>query len=791
VIHHPGFAPEPWAVRETALDVGFLAQSESIFALANGHLGLRGNLDEGEPRGLSGTYLNGVYESYPLEYGERGFGWPEDGQEIVRVPDGKVIRLLVEDEPFDVHRGRLERHERVLDLRSGVLRREARWRSEYGRAVAIRTERLVSFSDRNLAAIRYEVEALEEPLRVAIQSNLVAGQPGSVSSGDPRSSSFVDPVLASQLAVGSDLRVVLVHRTHRSGLAIGAGMAHVISAAGAAETLTQAEPDLGRVTISIALEPGQRLSLVKLLAYHWSSVQSIDWLRDQVDASLESALAQGFDGLAARQRAYLDRFWERADVELDGDMEVQQALRFALFHLLQASARAEGRAIPAKGLTGPGYEGHAFWDTEAFVLPVLTYILPEAVRSALRWRHSILPQARRRAEQLGLHGAALPWRTIHGEECSAYWPAGAAAFHVNAAVAAAVDRYVAATHDDVFERDAGLELLVESARLWMGLGWRDPSGRFRIDGVTGPDEYTALVDNNVYTNLMAQLNLRAAADAVDRQPEAAERLGVDSHEPADWRDAALAVYVPFDERLGIHPQDQDFTHHDRWDFDRTPSDHYPLLLHYPYFQLYRRQVVKQPDLVLALHLRGDAFTADEKRRDFDFYEPMTVRDSSLSASTLAIVAAEVGYLDLAYDYLAEAALMDLDDLERNARDGLHIACLAGAVNAAVAGLGGFRDYHGQISFAPRLPDGLDRLAFSLSLLGTRLHVEVTPTEARYQLLQGTRLDIRHYGAAVQVTAAAPVARPILPIPRLEPPRQPTGREPAPRRFTRSGTNQES
>jgi alpha,alpha-trehalose phosphorylase len=781
MIGHPVFAPEPWAVRETALDLGFLAQSESIFALANGHLGLRGNLDEGEPRGLSGTYLNGVYESYPLEYGERGFGWPEDGQAIVGVPDGKIIRLLVEDEPFDVHRGRLERHERVLDLRAGMLRRDVRWRSEHGRAIALQTERLVSFDDRNVAAIRYEVEALDAPLRVALQSNLVANQPESGSADDPRSTVSLESTLASQLAAGNDLRVVMAHRTRRSGLGIASGMAHVITAPSRAETLTQAEPDLGRVTISIALESGQRLSLVKLLAYHWSSVQSIAWLRDQVDASLESALAVGFDGLASRQRAYLDDFWGRADVELDGDLEIQQALRFALFHVLQATARAEGRAIPAKGLTGPGYAGHAFWDSESFVLPALTYMHPEAVRSALRWRHSILPQARRRASQLGLRGAALPWRTIHGEECSAYWPAGAAAFHVNAAVALAVVRYVASTHDDEFEREAGLELLVESARLWLGLGYRDVEGRFRIDGVTGPDEYTALVDNNVYTNLTAQENLRAAADAVDRQPEAAERLGVESEEPADWRAAAEAMYVPFDERLGIHPQDQDFCQHERWDFDATPPEHYPLLLHYPYFQLYRRQVVKQPDLVLALHVRGDAFTLDQKRRDFDYYEPLTVRDSSLSASTLAIVAAEVGYVDLAYDYLAEAALMDLDDLERNARDGLHIASLAGAINATVAGLGGFRDHHGQFSFAPRLPRGLTRLAFSLTLAGTRLRVEVRATQATYELVEGAALDIRHYGAPVRVTSAAPLVRPIPAAPDLEPPGQPPGRTPTSRR----------
>ena len=778
MIGHPSFPAEPWAVRETAFDPEFLAQSESIFALANGHLGLRGNLDEGEPRALSGTYLNAVYESYPLEYGERGFGWPEAGQELVAVPDGKVIRLLVEDEPLDVHRGQLERHERVLDLRAGVLRRELRWRSELGRLVAVRTQRLVSFSDRNLAAVLYEVEALEEPLRVAVQSNLVANQPEREHESDPRAGRNPGPVLESQLAVEHGLRVVLAHRTRRSGLALAAGMEHALTGPGRVETRTQAEPDLGRVTVSVALEPGKPLRLVKLLAYHWSSVESVEWLRDQVDASLENALAEGFDGLARRQRAFLDSFWERADIELDGDPEIQQALRFALFQVLQASARADGRAIAAKGLTGPGYEGHAFWDTESFVLPLLTYIDPHAVREALRWRHSTLPLARARACELGLRGAALPWRTIAGEECSAYWPAGAAAFHLNADVARAVERYLAATGDIEFERDAGLELLVESARLWASLGRYDQAGRFCIDGVTGPDEYSALADNNVYTNLMAQANLRAAAAAVARHPDVAAKLGVSAEESTAWLAAAAAAYVPYDERLGVHPQDEDFCRHGRWDFEHTPPEHYPLFLHYPYLQLYRRQVVKQPDLVLALVACGDAFTAEQKRRNFDYYEQLTVRDSSLAASTLAIVAAEVGYLDLAYDYLAETALMDLDDLERNAADGLHIASLAGALRAAIAGLGGFRDHHGDISFAPRLPPGLDRLAFSLTLRDARIRVEITPAQATYRLTEGDQLELRHHGERLRISAQAPAVRLIPPALELEPPQQPPGRAPA-------------
>jgi alpha,alpha-trehalose phosphorylase len=778
VIDHPCFPTEPWAVRETDLDLDVLAQTESMFALANGHLGLRGNLDEGEPRGLSGTYLNGLYESYPLRFGERGYGFPEDGQAVVNVSDGKIIRLLVEDEPFDVRHGQLDGHERVLDLRTGVLAREARWRSLTGHAVRIRSRRLVSFVDRSVAAISYEVEALEGPLRVAIQSNLHANQVDRPEGADPRAGTALGEVLASQLAVDHGLRVCLVHTTRRSGIALAAGMEHLIDAPGEVTTLTHSEPDLGRVTLSVQLQPGEPLRLTKLLAYHWSGRQSADWLRDQVDASLESALAQEFDGLAQRQRAYLDEHWGRADLELEGDPEVQQALRFARFHLLQASARAEGRSIAAKGLTGPGYDGHAFWDTEAFVLPVLNHVLPGAAREALRWRHATLPLARQRAAELGMRGAALPWRTIHGEECSGYWPAGTAAFHVNADVAGAVDRYVAATGDQAFLGEVGLELLAETARLWMHLGHRGADGQVHIHGVTGPDEYSAIVDDNVYTNLMAARNLSAAAAAADRHPDVAERLEITAEEVAAWREAAEAIHVPFDEGIGVHPQDARFFSHERWDFEATPPDRYPLLLHYPYFELYRKQVVKQADLVMALFVCGDRFSAEEKRRAFDHYEGLTVRDSSLSACVQAIVAAEVGHLELAYDYLTEAAFMDIRNLEHNAQDGIHMASLAGAVLATVAGVGGLRARDERLALRPRLPEQLSRLAFTVSWRGTSVRVEIGTQEASYAIVAGNSLEIEHWDEKLALAPGDPVARPIPPARAVEAPRQPPGREPA-------------
>jgi len=658
-----------------------------------------------------------------------------------------------------------------------VLRRTVEWKSPAEQAVRVSSTRLVSFSQRAVAAIAYEVEPVDQATRVVVQSELLANEPTPRDDQDPRAAAALRSPLRSQIFDEYHLGAILVHATAASGLTAGAAMDHVIEGPDGTRQTIEAREDLARLLVATRLEPGERLRVVKFLAYGWSGRRSPAALRDQVRASMAEARMSDWDGLVADQRAFLDAFWERADVEIEGDLDLQQAVRFALFHTLQAGARAEQRAIAAKGLTGPGYDGHAFWDTETFVLPLLTYTESNAARDALRWRQRTLPLARERARELGLKGAAFPWRTIRGEECSGYWPAGTAAFHINAAVADAAVRYQAAGDDESFAAGPGTELLIETARLWRSLGHHDSAGRFRIDGVTGPDEYSAVADNNVYTNLMAERNMREAFAAVERHPKEAARLGVDEEEAASWRDAAEAMFIPYDEDLRVHPQAESFTQHEPWDFARTAPDQYPLLLHFPYFDLYRKQVVKQADLVLALHLRGDVFTVREKERDFDYYEALTVRDSSLSACTQAVVAAEVGHVELAYDYICEAALIDLDDLQHNTRDGLHIASLAGTWMGAVAGFGGMRDHDRRLSFAPRLPEAITRLTFRLCYRERRLLVEITPSRATYTLVRGEELEIAHHGRALQLSKGRPVSRRIAPLAPRESPQQPPGRAP--------------
>jgi alpha,alpha-trehalose phosphorylase len=770
------FSVEPWVVREPSLDMASLGISETVFALSNGHIGLRGNLDEGEPHETPGTYLNSFYERRPLPYAEGGYGYPESGQTVINVTNGKIIRLLVDDEPFDLRYGQLHRHQRVLDLQSGTLTREVRWSSPAGKTVNVRSERLVSLTQRAVAAISYEVR-VEQAALIVVQSELVANeQLPTRHEGDPRvEAALTNPLVAEQHR-RDDAGASLVHHTRHSGLRVAAAMDHEVRGPAGTQITSEAGEDIGRTTIICRLEPGTVLRVVKYLAYGWSARRSLPAVNDQVRAALAAARYTTWEGLLTEQREYLDAFWTTADVEIDGDAELQQAVRVAVFHVLQAGARAERRAIGAKGLTGPGYDGHTFWDTETFCLPVLSHLAPDAAADALRWRQSILPLAYERAEQLGLSGAAFPWRTIRGQECSGYWPAGTAAFHINADIADAVRRHVLVTGDIEFERETGLEVLVATARLWRSLGHHDSSGEFRIDGITGPDEYTAIVDNNVYTNLMAQLNLRYAADVAARHARAAARLGVNAEEMASWRDAAKSMRIPFDEVLQVHPQSEGFTHHELWDFDDTPQDKYPLLLHYPYFDLYRKQVTKQADLVLAMQLRPDAFSPEQTARNFAYYEAVTVRDSSLSACTQAVVAARTGHLDLAFDYLAEAALVDLNNLAGNTDHGMHIASMAGTWNAVVAGFGGMEFDTSGLAFAPHLPPALSKISFGLLWQGRQLRVSITADEAEYRLVSGSPMRLRHHGEPIAL-ADAPVVRPLPQPPHPDPVEQPYGRAP--------------
>ena len=758
---------EPWRVVETRFDERRLAAAESLFATANGYLGMRGTCDEGQPVVHNGTYVNGFHETWPIVYGEEAYGFAKLGQTIVDVPDAKIIRLYVDDEPFHLPTATLEGFERALDMRAGTLDRKLVWAHSSGQRVSIRSRRLVSLEHRHLAAIEYEVTLLANDAPVVIVSEVVPSGRAAHPNGDPRTRQFGCEVLEAQVSRTADARVVSGYATRSSGMTLACAIDHALQTDCACTVQTTADGSAARVVYSIDGTVGARIRLVKYITYHSSRRPQVEELCQRAERLLDRALERGFPDLLASQRRFLDDFWNCSDVEVCGNPEWQQTIRFNLFHMCQATARAEGVGVPAKGLTGPGYEGHYFWDTEIYVLPFLTYTKPRIAQNLLRQRHAALDEARERAREVNQRGALFPWRTINGNEASAYYAAGTAQYHINADVVYALRKYVDATGDREFLAELGAEILVETARLWVDLGFFGRhDGRFRINGVTGPDEYNTVVNNNLYTNLMARENLwyavetlRALADADPRRFEALTRdTGLGPDEIHDWQRAADRMYLPYDERDGVHLQDDSFKDKQDWDFANTPPDRYPLLLHYHPLVIYRHRVVKQADVVLAMFLLGHEFSHDQKRRNFVYYDALTTRDSSLSCSIESIIAAEVGEMDKAFGYSIDAGLMDLADVAGNVQDGCHIASMGGFWMTLIYGFAGMRDAGGRIGFAPRVPERLGGLRFPLQIRGQRLEVELTPESATYLVRGEATLTIVHEDELLELQPGVPLTR---------------------------------
>ena len=789
MIHHERLRPPPhdypadeWNVIENRFHPEFLAQLETMLAVGNGYLGMRGCPEEGGPIAENGTFINGFYESRPIVYGEEAYGFPKTGQTILNVTDSKIIKLFVDDEPFRLPDAKFLSYDRRLNMKSGTLDREILWETPAGKQVLIASRRLVSFVHRHVAAISYCVTLLNAEAPVIISSEMITNESSArANSDDPRQARLSGVMLHHRASYAKDRCIVLCHATEKSRMTLTCATDHVLETTCPYAYKTTHTEDFGQVVFTVQARPGCPIHLTKYMVYHTSETASPEELCGRAEWTMDRVTQQGFERLLTAQEQHMDDFWRRSDIRVKDiredrtkrtTVEIQQAIRFNLFHILQASARSEDTGVPAKGLTGQAYEGHYFWDTEIYVLPFLTYTSPRIARNLLTFRYNMLPKARERASQLGHRGALFPWRTISGEESSAYYAAGTAQYHINADIMYALRKYVQATGDEQFLWDCGAEMLVETARLWLDLGFYSDrkEGRFCINGVTGPNEYNAVVNNNAYTNLMARENLRYAVQTVEAlratTPDAYNALvhktALEPSEVEAWKQAAESMYVPYDENLRIIPQDDSFLDRELWDFQNTPRDHYPLLLFYHPLNIYRKQVIKQADVVLAMFLLGNAFSPEAKQRNFEFYDPLTTGDSSLSSCVEAIIAAQVGNVEKAIRYGMAALLMDLADVGGNVRDGCHIASMGGTWMMLTYGLGGLRDDDGTLSFWPRrAPEDSAILRFPLTYRGQMLEVEIGPGTVTYALREGECLVIHHETEVIQLSREHPQAtRPV-------------------------------
>ncbi|HKY47436.1 MAG TPA: glycosyl hydrolase family 65 protein [Acidimicrobiia bacterium] len=760
------YGSDPWIIEIGGTDPDQVGIYETILALSNGHVGARGGFEQGDPRHQPGVFVNGFHETWSIDYPESAYGYAKTGQTILHAPDTTGVRVLAGDRPLVLAEADVTRR---LDLRNGLVTTTAVWPD-----VTVRWLRLVSLGRRHLLAVRVEIERKGTGSPAQNEERKGTGSPAqneerkgtgqlSIESGwrnrqdtdylaavdddsDPRRArSFERRTLLAGPVEVEGASMATTFRTVRSGMTLALAVEHRPGTS----PIAVESPSIDEFEFTL-----QGSTIEKIAAYALTS--------DPAEAAAELAKAPDFAGLAREQGAALDEFWSHAGVDLGGEPQLQQAVNWSLFQLHQASAQVRGKGIPAKGLTGQAYEGHYFWDTDVFVLPFLAHHSPGAAAELIRFRHALLPAARLRARELSHVGALYPWRTINGEEASAYYEAGTAQFHIDAAVVYGVDAYLKATGDEELLWDCGVEIAAETARFWADLGFFDRSQpaapSFHIHMCTGPDEYSALVDDNAYTNYMARFNLAAAARWTRRmsaeQPARfqvlADRIGLDPTEIDAWEAAAAAMELPVDPDRGITPQDARFLEREAWDWD-TPDDQYPLLLNFHPLVIYRHQVLKQADVVMAMFLLPDAFSDDLTRANFDYYDPITTSDSSLSPAIQSAVAARIGRSDLAMAYFRHAAFLDLANLAGNTADGVHMATVGGVWHALVSGFGGFAWRGDRPYLAPNLPTEWDRLGFAVSIRGSKLRVEVVRESVTVHLLTGEPVDLDILGTVHTIT----------------------------------------
>ncbi len=750
--NRPSIYPfEPWQVVETEFRTEYNHRNETIFSLGNGYMGLRGTLEEGLPGQIPstpGTYINGIYETEPIIYGEFMAKQPTEYQSMVNVTDWKGLKVLLDNEEFSMFTGEIENYSRTLDLKEGVLRRELTWTSPRGRKLHIAFERFISHANQHLAFQRCSVTPLNYSGPIMLRSHLN----GAVTNYHH----LREPALDVLSTTHTNESGVLVSKTKRSDLFIACGVTHKTTPS--ASIMGSASTTCLDFLARFEGQQGQTITLEKFVALSSSRETNEAQLGSFVQRLAQRSAEKGYAHGRQSHVEFLMKYWDDADIEIEGDLAVQQGMRFNALQLLQSTGRDGKTNIAAKGLSGEYYEGHYFWDTETYIIPFFLYSQPKLVRKLLEYRYSILDAARANAKRMRDRGALYSWRTINGHEASGNFLGSTVQYHINAAVAYAIHKYLEATEDLDFLAEMGAEVLFETARCWAHRGVFSASrgGRYCINEVCGPDEYKPGVNNNCYTNYMAKFNLNLALEARDilkreypqKYAELVQNLDLKDEEFALWKKCADNMYLPFNKKLGIHPQDDSFVDKDPIDIDSIPQNEIPLVGNWHPLVIWRYQVIKQADVILLLFLLGDQFSLEEKRANFDYYEPKTTHDSSLSPAIYSIIAAELGYAEFAYNYFLQTVRLDLDDYNRNAWQGLHTACMASSWMGVVNGFAGMRTFGGELSFRPFVPEKWKSYSFKVKFRQRQLHVRVTPENTTYSLLEGEELVICHFGQPV-------------------------------------------
>ncbi len=711
---------DTWLIRETEFDPAKVAPQEAVFTIGNGSLSTRGAFEEGFPGRVPVTLVHGVFDDVPIAM-----------TELANVPSWLPLAVVVDGEAVRMTEGELLSYERTLDMRTGLLTRAVRWRSPAGRTVDVRYERFASRADPAVLALRCQVT----PVDFSGPVELRAGLDGNVDNAG------VAHWLKVRQGQQGEQTVFLESRTRGTGLQLAEAARLDVRGVAVEYSVEQAE-NHPTVVARYQAQPGQTVTAEKLVTLYTAH----DAGRQVCAAALDKLAALTAGGpafgrlLQDNARAWAE-VWDASDVVIEGDDEAQRGLRYSLFQLFIAAPKHdEYVSIAAKTMSGFGYRGHVFWDTEIFILPVFTFTQPAIARNLLVYRYHTLGGARAKAQEAGLQGAQYPWEAaLTGEEVTPRFVPGPKGgqvriwtgdieIHISSDIAYAIWQYWQATDDDRFMIDYGAEMILDTAVFWASrVEWVPDEDRYEVSDIIGPDEYHEHVDNNVYTNYLARWHLQLAQSTLDwlrrvapaKADELVARLGLTDEMLAKWRDIIAKILILQDPATGLYEQFEGYFQREDVDLAALEPRHKSVQALFGIEETNQTQVLKQPDVLMLVYLLPDEFDAKTTRANWDYYTPRTdlTHGSSLAPGIQAILACRMGDPDLAYPFFKQAALIDLHDLRLNTADGIHGAAAGAAWQAAVLGFGGLRVTDAGLVTEPRLPSHWTRLAFKVCYKG--------------------------------------------------------------------------
>jgi len=762
--HKDAPSPEPWNITEEGLNPLKVGYWESVFALSNGYIGLRGTYDEADPKiaehASPGMFINSVYDyrDQLVEFAPRGT--PTRLHAMINLFDWRIFDLEIEGEKFSPFEGKLIEHKRTLNMQKGILERTLIWESPSGNRIKLESTRLVSMVRRHTAMIRLKVTPLNFSGNISIANKIITAT---------QTIMIGERVYRPDIIGDAEGMHFLSSLMPESGIRALGLFSHNIKCENQESAtpgrITDLDGDILTTSWSVNAEKDRAITVDTIGVFHTSfdddcneqmaeSTQpSIihEKLLNKALADMRDNIETGFDGISQEQLKFWDDYWAQSDIKIEGNVKDQQAIRYCLFHLRQGNPRDDRRSISANCLTGERYRGLIYWDTEIYVLPFFLYSQPEMARSLLMFRHSILDGARENAKFIDdSPGAHYPWCSITGEDwVTAHYQA--MGYHLHGAIAYAIWRYYLQTHDEEFMYGPGAEVLFETARFMESLGGYVPlrDNKFCIDYVIGPDENAECVNNNCYTNMMTAHHFDFAAKLYSEMQQKApeklnilsEKINLCSDEPEKWQRAADNMYIPYHEELGIHMQDDSFLYLEPIDMSKVSHYTENRMETHP-VTLTRRKIIKQADVVLLMFTLGDLFPLEQKRANYDYYEHLTQHTSSLSPGIHSVLAAEIGNDDQMYAYFQDSAFMDIYDIKHNVKYGVHAAALGATWMAVVNGFAGMRDYTDELIFNPQLPSAWKNYEFNITYRGSRINIKVNENNSTFTLKSGKKVKFK-------------------------------------------------